>query len=123
MDNSETVRGRRRENESAQVLARHGYEVEQNPVFPEKDPDFRIEGRIFDNYSPKRSTRVRSVYTAVKGKLQSRQTRRVVVNLDDSPLTVEEVVEQFKNWPMENLEEVLAVKDGKVHQIFPSPNI
>jgi hypothetical protein len=62
-----------RENESARTLARTGYAIEQNPTVPgDKNPDYRIEGKIFDNLalpptdhatspaaSRRRSTRIR----------------------------------------------------------------
>ncbi len=53
-DNDEdTKRSLRRENESAERLAKDGYDVEQNPGVPgSKKPDYRIEGQIFDNYAP-----------------------------------------------------------------------
>lgn len=44
----------RRENESADTLAREGYDVDQNPP-PKpngKEPDYMIEGEYFDNYAP-----------------------------------------------------------------------
>ncbi|MGH3896729.1 MAG: hypothetical protein ACRDTA_00460, partial [Pseudonocardiaceae bacterium] len=47
------VRSLNRENDSAEILARAGYDVEQNPSVPgDKEPDYRIEGLIFDNYAP-----------------------------------------------------------------------
>ena len=50
---SETKRGLGRENESADLLADAGYNVHQNPkVTGDKNPDYLIEGRIFDNYAP-----------------------------------------------------------------------
>jgi hypothetical protein len=51
-----------RENDSARVLARQGYDVEQNPEVPgDKNPDYRIEGEIFDNVA-QTTPRARNVH-------------------------------------------------------------
>lgn len=50
----ENIRSLNRENESAKILSKSGFNVEQNPtVFGDKKPDYRINGEIFDNYAPK----------------------------------------------------------------------
>ena len=50
----ENIRSLNRENESAQILSKSGFHVEQNPaVLGNKDPDYRINGEIFDKYAPK----------------------------------------------------------------------
>jgi hypothetical protein len=55
-DDGDTTRGKLRENESAIILARLGYNIEQNPpVSEDKNPDYQIEGRIFDCYAPSTS--------------------------------------------------------------------
>jgi len=43
------------ENEAAQIFAKNGYHIEQQPkvlprdgIDPKKNPDYRIEGEIFD---------------------------------------------------------------------------
>ncbi len=52
-DDAQTTRGLMRENESAIILARAGYSVEQKPTVPGKEnPDYKIEERIFDCYAP-----------------------------------------------------------------------
>jgi hypothetical protein len=47
-----------RENELADILAQAGHDVEQNPLSPNppKKPDYRREGKIFDNYAPTSSS-------------------------------------------------------------------
>ena len=35
------------------MCIRDSYDIEQNPTVPgDKNPDYRIEGQIFDNYAP-----------------------------------------------------------------------
>ncbi|ENK9962541.1 hypothetical protein AB4G05_005170 [Salmonella enterica] len=54
-----------RENESAIILSQRGYNVEQNPSVPGiKNPDFKINGEVFDNIAPTTSN-VRNIYDRV----------------------------------------------------------
>ena len=54
----DSQRSIRRQNEAADMLVSAGYNLEHNPAVQpadgllEKNPDFRIEGIIFDCYSP-----------------------------------------------------------------------
>lgn len=67
-DDPETVRSLTRENKSAQILVNDGYDVEQRPnIDGAKDPDYKINGVIYDNYAPKTSN-PRSIWAAVKKK-------------------------------------------------------
>ncbi|MGJ3587566.1 hypothetical protein ACR9EG_13280, partial [Lactococcus lactis] len=78
-----------RENESATKLAQAGYKIEQNPTVPgRKNPDYLIEGKVFDNVAPN-TDRVRNVADRVKKKVEAEQTDRVVVNLGDSTVSAD----------------------------------
>jgi Contact-dependent growth inhibition CdiA C-terminal domain len=60
------VRGLTRENESAVTLARKGYDIEQKPApVNSRRPDFKIEGRYFDNYAPTTS-RARNIWSEIQ---------------------------------------------------------
>ncbi|HVH21674.1 MAG TPA: hypothetical protein VNA11_04380, partial [Pseudonocardia sp.] len=75
-DNAEKVRGLQRQNESARILAKAGYAVEQLPeskVQGEKNPDFRIEGQIFDNYAPS-GGRTHNFANRIQDKVDDNQT-------------------------------------------------
>lgn len=114
-----SVRGYGRENESAQTLARNGYDVEQNPVVDgPKRPDYRIEGEIFDNYAPS-TPRPRNIWKEVVRKVDEEQTERVVLNLDDSPVDLDALTAQFAAWPIEGLQEVLVVRGEQVIHFYP----
>ncbi|MCA9553537.1 MAG: hypothetical protein KC933_26095 [Myxococcales bacterium] len=121
----ENIRALTRENESAQTLAQNGYHVVQNPPIPGggaagvKMPDYRIGGHLFDNYAPNGSS-ARNIWTNVQGKVQAEQARRIVLNLDDSKVTMEALQKQFAEWPIEGLEQLLIVRGGKVTN-FPLP--
>ncbi len=126
-DNADRVRAIQRQNEAADTLARTGYLVEHQPevlptdrgVGPTKNPDYRIEGKIFDGFSPLPGTTVENVYLAVLKKVDRLQTTRVLVNLDDSPLTATDLHRYFTENPMPGLDEVIVVRNGSIQQIYP----
>ncbi len=72
---SDKQRGLRRENESADILANKGYDVEQNPpALPNgKNPDYRIEGKTFDNFAPQ-SSKPEQVRKGISNKVKEGQT-------------------------------------------------
>lgn len=116
----ETIRGMTRQMESADALARAGYEVHHRPHVPgsRKAPDLLVEGRVFDCYSP-RSTRARNVASEMATKVSERQTRRIVLNLDERSVTIDAMRQQLADWPIEGLEEVIVVQGGDVIPLFP----
>ncbi|MEU5945944.1 hypothetical protein ABZ793_10325 [Micromonospora sp. NPDC047465] len=122
------------ENECADTLAREGYLVHQNPTRleiadarlktgdvgkPDKDPDYLVEGHVFDCYSPTPAKAVRGVWTEVSGKVTSQQTQRVVLNLQDWRGDLAALQKQFDDWPIEHLKELAAVtRSGAIIQII-----
>ena len=113
-----------RQNESAGKLASAGYDVEQLPRSNVKrSPDFKIEGREFDNYAPT-AERARNIWDRVEGKVnpenKAPQARRIVLNLADSTVELSELRAQFRNYPMKNLDEVIAItREGEIVHIWP----
>jgi uncharacterized protein YukE len=110
----------RRENESADTLSQHGYDVEQNPPTTPagKNPDYKIEGEYFDNYAPS-SKNLDNIRDEVSGKVKEGQADRIVLNLDDCPRSMEEIRGVFERKPIAELKEILVVKDGKVVPFYP----
>ncbi|MFC7257746.1 hypothetical protein [Streptomyces lutosisoli] len=120
-DDAETVRAKGREVHSAETLSRQGYDVEQSPgKMPNgTKPDFRIEGKIFDNYAPT-SDNPRSIWRAVEKKVDKGQTERVVLNLGDSDADLGALRQQFHSWPKEGLKEVMVIdREGNVVHLYP----
>ncbi|GGG14106.1 hypothetical protein GCM10010912_68170 [Paenibacillus albidus] len=116
------------ENDAADQLAKKGYDIEQNPKVREsdgvdlnRDPDFRIEGKIFDCYSPTENKGIRGIWSEVQEKVVvKQQTKNVVINLKKWSGDVSALLEQFKKWEISGLEEVLAItRDGDTISIFP----
>ncbi|WP_229730098.1 hypothetical protein, partial [Paenibacillus silvae] len=116
------------ENHAADVLAKNGYRIEQNPKVREsdgidlnRDPDFRIEDRIFDCYSPTESKGIRGIWSEVEEKVVvKQQTKNVVINLSKWAGDDASLIKQFRDWEIEGLEEVIAIKkDGKIISVYP----
>ncbi|MDG4813934.1 hypothetical protein O7628_32620 [Micromonospora sp. WMMD956] len=133
MDDS-TRRALELENECADSLAAKGYRVHQNPTpaetgdarertgdhgNPDKDPDYLVEGHVFDCYSPAARTSVRNVWSQVREKIDDEQTQRVVVNLQDWEGDLSALRRQFDDWPIDGLKELAVVQpDGTIQQII-----
>ncbi|SNZ21744.1 hypothetical protein SAMN06265368_4874, partial [Cohaesibacter gelatinilyticus] len=106
-----------REQDSAFVLKEAGYTVEHQPlVKPDDDlkkdanPDYRINGKIYDCYAPT-STSARNIWTFImRNKIEARQTKRVVLNLRDTPVTVFEIIQQFKAAGTPGLLDLIIIK-------------
>lgn len=119
-DDAVTTRSLIRENESAQILARAGYDVEQRPpALPNgKQPDYIIEGQVFDNYAPSGSN-PRNIASKIQQKVDSGQTSRNALNLDDSAVPLNDLRQQLKDYPVAGLQEIIVVKNGQVIPFFP----
>jgi len=105
----ENIRSLNRENESAKILSQSGFYVEQNPsVAGNKNPDYRINGEIFDNYAP-RSNSVRNIYSEVKTKIDKGQTSNVVINMSDTKVSIPELQKQLTQWPIMGLDKVIII--------------
>jgi len=88
---AENIRSLQRENEGAAILSKNGYHVEQNPVTPGvKNPDYKINGEIFDNIAPSTKS-VRNIYDRALEKVNSGQTTNVVINLADTKASVSDL--------------------------------
>lgn len=120
-DNDEdTKRSLQRENESAETMAKAGYDVEQNPSVPgSKNPDYRIEGKIFDNYAPKTGN-ARNIASWIGEKVSSGQADRIVLNTSDSPVDLGKMSAQLHDWPISGLKEVTVIdKAGNIIHLYP----
>ncbi|WP_181234175.1 toxin TcdB middle/C-terminal domain-containing protein [Enhygromyxa salina] len=118
-DSPENILALTRENESADVLASKGYDVVQNPtVSGPKNPDYRINGEIYDNYAPTTASS-RNIWSTVLGKVEDEQANRLVLNLDDSAVKLDDLAKQFQTWAIPGLVEVLVVRNGSVSRLWP----
>ena len=110
----------RRENESADVLARNGYDVEQSPP-PKpngKQPDYLLEGRYFDCYAPL-SGEVDQVRKGISRKVRRDQADRLVLNLADTSVPRQHVADILRRRPIANLEEIIVVDGEQTVAFYP----
>jgi hypothetical protein len=116
----ETVRALTRQNEAADKLAQNGYDVEHAPDVPgSRNPDYRINGKIFDCYSPSGGS-ARNIASEIQGKIDKDQADRIVLNLSDSSVDVAKMNAQLHDWPNPGLKEVIAIdKDGNLLHLYP----
>lgn len=114
----ENIRSLNRENESAKILSQSGFYVEQNPsIAGRKNPDYRINGEIFDHYAPKSSS-VRNIWTEVKGKIDEGQTTNVVINISDTKVSMKALQNQFSQWPVLGMDKLIVIdKSGNAIRV------
>lgn len=98
------------ENNAAAVLARAGFDIERNPTLTEDDfarnptldsnrkPDYRVEGEVFDCYSP-RGSRALNIFVNLDKKLAGQATR-IVLNLEQSGVSIDELKEVLAENPL-----------------------
>ncbi|MFD7846350.1 hypothetical protein ACFV4K_25830 [Nocardia sp. NPDC059764] len=121
---TEKKRNLRIQEESAHVLAQHGYDILQNPgpvitsTGRVKNPDYLIEGDYFDCLAPS-SSNIDQVRKGISKKVSGEQARRIVLNLDQTRVGPADVAAILYRKPVADLKEVLAVKDGRIIQLYP----
>lgn len=118
-DDPETRRGLYRENESADLIYADGYDVEQSPrVEGRTNPDYLIDGKIFDNYAPM-TANLRTIRDTVVKKVETNQAKNIILNLRDSKLTQLDIELLFGINPVEGLEELWIIdRNGKIQYII-----
>jgi RHS repeat-associated protein len=122
-----------RENEAASKLAENGFRVEQNPkvttnpdfagtgIKQKGNPDYLIEGRVFDCYSPTTAD-PRAIAGAVAKKVNKGQAARIVLNLADSPVDLAALATKIQaevGLELEHLQELIVVtRNGAVRPLY-----
>ena len=117
-DNAETRRSLHRENESADLLYAAGQSVEQSPkISGKKNPDFRINGTLFDNYAPTTDS-LRNIRGLIQQKINENQAKSIILNLRDTPVTVNEIDNYFLFYPVDGLEKLWIIdRWGEIHYL------
>ena len=90
--------------------------MEQKPVVQgtPKGPDYRIEGEIFDCAAPSSDNPYSIMSNLNKSKIQSGQTQRLVIYLDDTPVTPAQIQKAITEYPIPKLKEIIFIKDGDI---------
>lgn len=123
--------GIKAQNESADLLANNGYKVEMLEekaqgngygINPLSNPDYLIENRAFDCYSPETDKSAAIIRTI--GKKTRNQAERIVLNLSYSGVTdYDELITQIiskttETGELKHLQELLVIYDGKIIEVF-----
>lgn len=91
-----------RQNESADLLAKEGYDIEMLP---------EVKG---GNGYGKKTTSNPDVEEKT-----NRQAERIILNLDDFKGSVSELHDQFRLWDITDLKELFIIKDGTIERWIP----
>lgn len=109
-----------RENESARILAENGYHVEQNPPPNQygKHPDYKINGQYADCYTP-RSSNARNILDEVAEKVNTKQADRIILNLDETQITIEALRKALLENPIDDLKSIIAIRNRELINLYP----
>jgi filamentous hemagglutinin len=101
------------------VLYAAGHSDEQKPIIEgRKNPDFLIDGEVFDNYAPI-TTSVRNIRTNILDKLLQNQSKSFVLNLRDTSVSKKEIEQILIEYPIEGLNRLWVVdKYGELHYLI-----
>ena len=117
------------ENSSADVLTDAGFNVEQNPVIPElrANPDYKINGAVFDHYSPRNSNyaglsdaevgrALDNIHNNIMNKVSADQADRIVLRLDESvtDVNVSQLRSRFELPDSTKIKELIIIRGTKV---------
>lgn len=110
----------RRQNESADFLADQGFDIEHNsvPNASGKVPDYKLRGKDCDHFNV-RSGNPEQARKGISDKISEYQAERIVVRLDDSILTPDDVLGILERKPIASLKELIIIKNGQyVHRTW-----
>nr|WP_285230668.1 hemagglutinin repeat-containing protein [Stenotrophomonas sp. ISL-67] len=111
------VRAIDRQNEAAVALAKSGEDVEQLPNTKRNvaNPDLKINGQIADVFSPITNSPI-SVLKTIRDKVE-KQAPTIVVNLQDSVITISQLEGVLRANPVPGLRAVYIIKNGEINVI------
>ncbi|WP_244964875.1 WXG100 family type VII secretion target [Paenibacillus barcinonensis] len=124
--------GIKKESETADLMADQGYDIEMLDevnggngygIKESSNPDFLIEGKVFDCYAPTIETNVDNILRNITKKTKT-QAERIVLNLDQFPSEkVAEIIQGIlrkanPNGDLKNIKELLIVKNGEITRVF-----
>lgn len=118
------------ENRALAAMANAGYRTERNPTLTQaerdaqglsedKNPDARIEGKVFD---VKASRSAAAAQSAIEDSVAKGQARRFVIsteNFQNPEADARELAARLRDAPAEGLLEVKVIVDGVVRNIYP----
>lgn len=98
------------------MLGQHDH-VEFKPKVQESDginmrsePDYRINGDIWDCFRASETQDTRGIWDGVRDKVQNKkQTKRVVIDMTDSPVSLQDLSDEFAKFPMTGLVDLIII--------------
>ena len=78
------------------------------------NPDYLIEGKVFDCYTPKRGTSIRNISSTIEKKTLS-QTNNIVLNLEQSDVNVSQITKQLAEYPIDGLSQLIIIKNNQYY--------
>lgn len=116
----DNVRSFTRQTESGDLLSKYGFDVTHEPgAKPNgRKPDYLIDGTYWDCYAPT-SDNARNIANKIGEKVAEGQADRIVLNMDDTAVSVQQMRDQLHQWHEAGLKEVIAVKDGRYVWLWP----
>jgi len=94
-------------------LRQNGFDVIQNPaVDGPKNPDYLINGEVYDHYAPS-TDHPRRIWERVQKKVEDGQATNIVIGLQDSVVDEGALRQQFGNWPIEGLGDVIIIRPDR----------
>ncbi|WP_339834135.1 WXG100 family type VII secretion target [Paenibacillus sp. FSL R7-0272] len=125
-------RGWIKQNESADTFAKEGYHVKMldeieggngHGIKEGSNPDFLIEGKVFDHYAPISTKSANGIAEEIKRKTKD-QADRIILNLDGfTEARVAEVSQKIigktnPNGDLRRLKELFIIREGKIEHLF-----
>lgn len=119
--------GLKRQDEAADLLASEGYDITMLEeidggngygIAEGSNPDFLIEGEVFDCYTPLENTPFKNIKNTLGKKLKT-QAEKMVLNLDEYPIEAIDDLKSFllsqtENGDLKRLQELIVIRDGKI---------
>ncbi|MDF0602994.1 hypothetical protein P1J78_19800 [Psychromarinibacter sp. C21-152] len=83
----------------------------------QKNPDYLINGEVYDHYAPS-TDHSRRIWERVQEKVEAGQAPNIVIGLQDSNVEEDALRQQFENWPIEGLGDVIIIRpDGTIGRL------
>lgn len=130
IENSDGLKG---QNNAAKILANEGYDVEMLKevdggngygITEGSNPDYLIDGKTFDCYTPKKDTLPKKICSKIREKTTS-QSNRIVLNLKNVPENNINVIKEYllertnDTRDLKRLHELIAIlPDGSIETWF-----
>ncbi|MCM1157458.1 MAG: hypothetical protein NC348_03060 [Clostridium sp.] len=118
------------QNNAANILAAEGYDITNLKeveggngygIKPGKNPDYLINGRVFDCYTPESTTGAKGVIRNIADKTVN-QADRIVLNLENYPAdsveTLKKRIQDKINGDLKHLKELIVIVNDKVETWF-----